>query len=66
LALTNKTAADIFGSPDDMKLHSCMTLFSLVDKTGGVFAQVLNKYFDGKPDDTTLSLLKKQSKNKRK
>lgn len=31
LDLTNKTAADIFGSPDDMKLHSCMTLFSLVD-----------------------------------
>lgn len=57
LDLTDKTATYIFGSPDDVKLHSCMTLFHLVDKTDAVFRKVLDKYFDGKPDKATLSLL---------
>ena len=55
-ALTGKTAYDIFGSPDDMKLHSCATLFGQVS-TAPVFYQIIDKYFDGKPDHNTLALL---------
>lgn len=57
LELQGKTASDIFSSPDDMKLHSSMTLFSLVEGTDQVFKEVLDKYFDGKQDDRTLSIL---------
>jgi len=45
---TNKTAYEIFGWPDDAKLRSSMTLFTLIQKENDIFQQVLNKYFDGK------------------
>ncbi len=57
----NLSAFDIFGSPDDKKLKSCMTLFSLVDNAPEVFKQVLDKYFNGKLDNRTVNLLKKGS-----
>lgn len=60
LALEGKTANQIFGSPDDLKLRSCMTLFSVIENTHPVFWQVLDKYFDGQPDTLTLSILQKQ------
>ncbi len=44
----------IFGSPDDAKLWSCMTLFAAIDAEGSVFHQVLRKYFDGRRDPATL------------
>ena len=55
----NLTAYEIFGSPDDKKLKSCMTLFSMVRNAPDVFNQVLLKYFGGKPDSRTLKLLNK-------
>jgi uncharacterized protein (DUF1810 family) len=55
-ALMGKTAYDIFGSPDDMKLHSSATLFGQVS-TSPVFYQIIDKYFDGKPDHNTIALL---------
>lgn len=55
--ITGKTAFEIFGSPDDMKLRSSMTLFSLVSGTDPVFRQVLDRYFGGEPDPLTLKLL---------
>jgi uncharacterized protein (DUF1810 family) len=45
---SNKTANEIFGWPDDTKLKSSMTLFTLIQKENDIFQQVLNKYFDGK------------------
>lgn len=52
-----KTAHQIFGSPDDMKLKSSMTLFGALDKTNPVFQKVLNKYFDGAKDQRTLQMI---------
>ena len=57
LALEGRSARDVFGSPDDMKLRSCATLFARVSPAGSVFHRLLEKYFDGKPDDNTLRLL---------
>ena len=53
----DKTAHQIFGSPDDMKLKSCMTLFSLVPGADSIFEDVLNQFFDGEKDRKTLELL---------
>jgi uncharacterized protein (DUF1810 family) len=56
LSHKNKSAYDIFGSPDDMKLRSSMTLFSLVPGADLVFMHVLDRYFDGYKDPRTLEL----------
>lgn len=54
---TQTTAHDIFGSPDDLKLRSCMTLFEAAAPEEPIFAQVLERFYDGKRDDATLRLL---------
>ena len=59
LKIEGGSARDIFGSPDDLKLHSSMTLFSVTSNSNPVFQAVLDRYFGGVPDSTTLSLLKK-------
>ena len=59
LNVNGKTATEIFGTPDDMKLRSSMTLFSKVPWTDEVFEKVLNKYFGGSQDDYTEELLQK-------
>lgn len=51
------TIAKIFGSPDDMKFHSSMTLFAAAAANNGVFEEALQKYFDAKPDPLTLMRL---------
>jgi uncharacterized protein (DUF1810 family) len=61
LALDGLTAHAVFGSPDDLKLRSCMTLFAAASPAGSVFEQVLAKYFHGKPDLRTLALLGQNS-----
>lgn len=57
LSIEGKTAIQIFGSPDDMKLKSCMTLFAAVPNAPLVFQQVLDKYFGGEHDNKTIELL---------
>jgi len=57
LKLQTNDAYAVFGSPDNMKLKSCMTLFSLADPTQTVFSDVLEKYFNGNLDRKTLNLL---------
>ncbi len=57
LLLNNKTAHEIFGSPDDLKTRSCMTLFNAVENANPVFKAVLDKYYEGKVDKRTLELL---------
>ncbi len=52
----------IFGSPDDMKLHSSMTLFAIADEDNpdNVFEKVIAKYFKGKYDRKTEEILEEQ------
>jgi uncharacterized protein (DUF1810 family) len=57
LQLKGKTAHDIFGSPDDLKLKSSMTLFNAVSGADPVFQHVLDYYFEGKKDEKTLLML---------
>jgi uncharacterized protein (DUF1810 family) len=57
LELDTSDARAIFGSPDDLKLKSCMTLFALVPQTDPVFASVLQKFFGGKMDEMTVRLI---------
>jgi uncharacterized protein (DUF1810 family) len=57
LDVEGKSAREIFGSPDDLKFRSSMTLFSRVDETDPIFAHALDKYYGGKPDDKTLRIL---------
>ena len=57
LNLENKSAYSIFGSPDDMKLKSSMTLFNAVQNETKVFELVLDKYFFGSKCEHTLRYL---------
>lgn len=59
LDIKGKSAYEILGSPDDLKLRSSMTLFSLVKNCDPVFSQILQRYFSDKMDETTLRLLRK-------
>jgi uncharacterized protein (DUF1810 family) len=61
LAIDGRSAHDIFGSPDDLKLRSCATLFAAVSPAGSEWERLLAKYFDGQPDDATLELLRAQA-----
>ena len=58
LQLKSNDAYQIVGSPDDMKLQSCMTLFASLPNTNPVFIAVLNKYYNGIKDNITLQLIK--------
>ena len=57
LAVPGKTALQIFGTPDDLKLRSCMTLFAPVAPDEPAFGEVLGKYFGGRADERTIALL---------
>jgi uncharacterized protein (DUF1810 family) len=57
VAVEGRSAHEIFGSPDDLKLCSCATLFACVAPPGSVFERLLGKYYGGERDDKTLRLL---------
>jgi uncharacterized protein (DUF1810 family) len=57
LAIEGSTVDEIFGYPDNLKLHSSMTLFDEATKGQSVFVEVLQKYFSGEFDGATLDLL---------
>ena len=52
-----RSAREIFGSPDDLKLRSCATLFAAVSTPESVFHRLIEKYFQGEPDARTLQLM---------
>jgi uncharacterized protein (DUF1810 family) len=56
LGVEGRSASEIFGSPDDLKLRSCATLFASVSPAGSVFERLLVKYYQGERDDRTLDL----------
>lgn len=62
LSLPEKNATQIFGSPDDLKLKSSMTLFMQVSGASPIFEDVLKKYFNGSSDLRTLTILSSQAR----
>ena len=62
LALESNDVLEILGYPDNLKLKSSMTLFHSVDPTNEVFKNVLDKFYDGELDQTTISILKRLEK----
>jgi uncharacterized protein (DUF1810 family) len=57
LEIDGRSAYEIFGSPDDLKLHSCATLFARASAPNSVFSKLLAKYFGGLEDELTVRLL---------
>src|SRR5689334_16545308 len=57
LAVQNRSAREIMGSPDDLKLRSSATLFAAISPAGSVFHRLLERYFAGVPDERTLQLI---------
>jgi uncharacterized protein (DUF1810 family) len=57
LAVEGRSAFDIFGSPDDLKLRSCATLFAAVSPPGSVFERLLARYFGGERDEKTVRFM---------
>jgi uncharacterized protein (DUF1810 family) len=57
LAVPGRSAHEIFGTPDDLKLRSCLTLFREVSDGDDTFVRALDRFFDGRPDAATLELL---------
>jgi len=57
LGVAGRTLHEIFGSPDDMKFRSSMTLFAAASDGGQPFRQALDRYCGGREDPATLSLL---------
>ena len=52
--ISGSTIDPIFGYPDDLKFHSCVTLFAQVAPSEAIFQAALDKYFGGQPDAATL------------
>jgi uncharacterized protein (DUF1810 family) len=57
LKTQGKSASEIFGYPDDLKLRSSMTLFASISDPDSVFSHVLDQYYSSQPDVQTLALL---------
>jgi uncharacterized protein (DUF1810 family) len=57
LAVSGRSAAEILGHPDDLKLRSSMTLFSRVEGAPAEIREVLFHYYEGRADLRTLTLL---------
>lgn len=64
LTITGRSAHAIFGSPDDLKLRSSMTLFAEVAGPESAFAQVLAHLFQGQRDPQTLALLRQTDRGR--
>lgn len=56
------TARHVFGTPDDLKLRSSLTLFARAAGPGSIFEYLLERYFAGEPDVRTLTMLQLQGR----
>jgi len=63
LKIRDRSAREILGNPDDLKLRSSATLFALVSPPGSVFDRVLDRYFEGERDLNTVQLVEKASQS---
>lgn len=59
LSLQENDPHKIFGTPDDLKLCSSMTLFARTVPEEPLFQQVLEQYYDGRRDERTIEILKR-------
>jgi uncharacterized protein (DUF1810 family) len=57
IGLRSQSATEVFGTPDDLKFRSSMTLFHLADPSATVFSDALAKYFGSKLDAKTIAIL---------
>lgn len=53
---------EVFGSPDDLKFCSCLTLFALAAPSVLIFEQLLDKFYGGQKDLRTIQILNRKSK----
>lgn len=56
----NDNISNILGYPDDLKLNSSMTLFKKANPEIKIFGDVIEKFYNGKEDQATIDLLKKE------
>jgi len=61
LEVQGRSIRDILGSPDDLKLRSCLTLFARASDGEALFERALQTYYHGEPDERTLELLRRES-----
>ncbi|MDQ2642614.1 MAG: DUF1810 domain-containing protein [Myxococcota bacterium] len=57
--LRGLSALQVFGTPDDLKFRSSMTLFAVAAPNERLFREALSRYYGGEPDQRTLSLVGK-------
>ena len=57
LSVQSRTAQEIFGSPDDIKFCSCLTLFELAS-ADPCFGEALDRFYDGRRDELTRTLVR--------
>ncbi|EPE94791.1 DUF1810 domain-containing protein [Rhizobium grahamii] len=57
LGIDGLSAREVFGSPDDLKLRSSMTLFAAISDHGSPFHQVIDRFYLGEFDERTIQLL---------
>ncbi|MGO8246378.1 DUF1810 domain-containing protein [Rhizobium johnstonii] len=57
LSVDGRSANEILGSPDDLKLRSSMTLFAAISDHGSPFHQVIDHFYHGKFDERTIEIL---------
>ena len=57
LSQKGRSASQVFGHPDDLKLKSCMTLFACASEHGSAFEKVLEVFYLDQRDERTLQLL---------
>ena len=57
MGLATSDATAVMGTPDDLKLRSCMTLFSMAPGADEVFMEVLGKFFGGRRDERTVAMV---------
>ena len=63
LKLKDVSISDVMGFPDDLKLKSSMTLFACVSLPDSIFTKVLNKYFEGALDLTSIEIINRLKQN---
>jgi len=63
-ALPEKDAVAVLGSIDALKLRSCLTVFAEASPEESLFREGLEKYFQGRPDTATLSLIDRATRSK--
>lgn len=57
ISINSSDAEQVMGYPDNLKLHSCMTLFQVASPDCEYFSAVLGKYYGGELDEATLNII---------